>query len=335
MERHDTWEVKEEILKAIGKKRTWTQYYICKCKNCHKEREFNKYAFEKQINGKCKCQMPDHVEDITGNKYGRLSVIGFSHIGNFKNSQTSYWRCICECGNAIIKAKPQICRINRLVSCGCGRKQTNKEIFHTMYEKTEGCWNWKGKTNPGGYGKWNQRAASRRAYEYAFGAIPKGLQVCHTCDNRKCVNPDHLFLGTISENMKDKVRKNRQARGSKIGSSILTEEKVLEIRKMRLQNNDYETIAKHFGLKWDTVRRACKGPGWSHVPLFEETKSFKQIRRYAKGEQASSKLKEVDVIEIKKSLKTERTKDVAEKYNVAPSTICDIRQGRTWAHVQT
>jgi hypothetical protein len=83
----------------------------------------------------------------------------------------------------------------------------------------DGCWPWIGHRIRKGYGiHWafnRKTVAHRRAYELTYGSIPDGLFVCHHCDNPPCCNPDHLFVGTNSDNMQDCIRKGRFSKGSK------------------------------------------------------------------------------------------------------------------------
>ena len=77
----------------------------------------------------------------------------------------------------------------------------------------DGCWIWQGYKIKNGYGRttrnYKQILAHRLSYQLNIGDIPEGLCVCHTCDVRACINPDHLFLGTIKDNNQDKINKGR------------------------------------------------------------------------------------------------------------------------------
>lgn len=335
MDKINGWTIKQEVQKLIGKKQQPTKYFVCKC-DCGREKTLNAYALINNKIGKCKCQVSRHSKDITGKTFGYWKVLKYSYSSESGGSITTFWECICKCGKIKVVPLHALTRKERVKSCGCSRKDYSKSIFESNYEKTDGCWEWKGVIGTRGYGKiGTNKTAHRESYKYAFGNIPDGMQVCHICDNRKCVNPSHLFLGSIGDNMKDKTSKNRQAKGSKIGSSILTEEIVLEIRKMRLSGKEYEEIANHFCLQWDLVRKICKSNLWTHVPLLEETKKMKQIRKNAVGSKCgSSKLNEKQVKEIKILLKQGvKGKQIAFQFNVDQSTICDIKQGRCWSHI--
>lgn len=103
--------------------------------------------------------------------------------------------------------------------------------------------------------------AHRAAWELSVGTIPDGLQVLHVCDNRKCVRPDHLFLGTNQDNMADKVAKRRQATNGR----KLTWEAVEEIRAAPLSGASRQAFADKFGVHPRTIESAAKGRYWART----------------------------------------------------------------------
>jgi len=119
--------------------------------------------------------------------------------------------------------------------------KTRIEKFWNGVEKTEGCWERKYGRGPYGHSRFGQRPnrvlAHRFSWEYHNGPIPEGLFVLHRCDNGACVRPDHLFLGTQMDNMRDKIAKGRARyvvpsprKGSSNSQSKLTDEQVRYIR---------------------------------------------------------------------------------------------------------
>lgn len=81
------------------------------------------------------------------------------------------------------------------------------------FDTNGGCWLWTGYLTPQGYGNFRGRPAHRVSYEVYVGPIPGKLYVCHKCDVRACVNPDHLFVGDTSANARDMVAKGRHSNG--------------------------------------------------------------------------------------------------------------------------
>jgi HNH endonuclease len=128
------------------------------------------------------------------------------------------------------------------------------------------CWTWIGSINTRGYGQfWIGKTftgAHRFSYKIHYGDIPDGLLVCHKCDNRKCVNPNHLFLGTSQDNVDDAVSKNRQAKGKQVMHSKLVEEQVREIRSSSLS---YQELSNIYGVTENMTYYIKSGRSWKWV----------------------------------------------------------------------
>lgn len=118
-------------------------------------------------------------------------------------------------------------------------------------------------------GKWFHKRAHRMAYQLYVKDIPKGLLVCHKCDNRKCINPDHLFLGTHKENTLDMLKKGRSrpnaSFGEKNGKSKLTKKEVILGRKLRKEGLVYKDIAAIIGIGRNAISDAVRGITWKHL----------------------------------------------------------------------
>ena len=154
--------------------------------------------------------------------------------------------------------------------------RTTKDRFDEKWipEPTTGCWLWIGAFNQYGYGVIYMgtgrghvpNRAHRISWEIHRGPIPYGLCVLHRCDNPSCVRPDHLFLGTQSENVRDAVVKGRNARGSRIAASKLNEEDVRGIKALfHVDEMAPSEIAKHYGISINQTSAILRGQYWKHV----------------------------------------------------------------------
>lgn len=102
----------------------------------------------------------------------------------------------------------------------------------------------------------------RAAYEIWNGPIPPGELVCHRCDNPKCFNPAHLFLGTYAANSADMTAKERQARGDRHGNNKLTED---QVRAIRRDPRSSRPVAADYGVNPSTIQFIRNGRTWKHV----------------------------------------------------------------------
>lgn len=182
------------------------------------------------------------------------------------------------------------------------------EQFWQMTERSTGCWLWTGSKFSQGYGRIHRHSQAlkchRLAYELAIGPIPEGLFVCHRCDVRACVNPDHLFLGSSQDNNDDMRSKGRSnytgpkipafgdrngsrrhperlrrgdnhparldpsitPRGENVKTHVLTEEQVREIRRRYVPKKyGIHKLSADFGVTASTIAKILKRQSWRHV----------------------------------------------------------------------
>ncbi len=151
------------------------------------------------------------------------------------------------------------------------KSQDPRERFWSRINKTSYCWNWIG-TKRGKYGCLEVNgvltAAHRFSWQIHFGNIINNLCVLHKCDNTLCVNPNHLFLGTSSDNNKDRAIKNRSWKPKGILHPLakLTDDEVRRIRIL-YKEEDYSQreLAKLFGVSQECIRKILKYLNWSHI----------------------------------------------------------------------
>jgi hypothetical protein len=131
----------------------------------------------------------------------------------------------------------------------------------------DGCWPWVGAVTKTGYGQLHTASykppikAHRLAWQLAFGPIPQGMLVCHTCDNRLCCRPSHLFLGTIQDNADDMVAKGRfPLNGAKI-----TADDVRAIRVRLASGEQRKAVARDYGLSAPHLSHIANRKRWRHL----------------------------------------------------------------------
>ncbi len=136
------------------------------------------------------------------------------------------------------------------------------------------CWIWNGDIRPsrsGEYGDIRVRGKHIRAHRAAWmierGPIPDNFVVGHECDNPRCVNPLHLFIGTQRENILDMNKKGRQARGEWNGNSTFSEDEIRSIRTRYSNGETQKEIGATFGVRQTTISRIVTGRSWKHIPV--------------------------------------------------------------------
>lgn len=144
--------------------------------------------------------------------------------------------------------------------------------FWSKVDPTADCWEWTAHRKSNGYGQFTLRkgtfvGAHTVSYALVHGPISPGMSVCHRCDNPPCVNPDHLFLGTQSDNAIDMFSKGRASRskGKERANAKLNDHAVREIRAATPHRGLVSVLAVQYGVSSTTIRKVLLGQKWSHV----------------------------------------------------------------------
>jgi len=226
-------------------------------------------------------------------------------------------RKCCYCGLKFIENKSDSHKQwrNRLFcskSCSNKDKRMVVDIFVRLEKfqiKSDGCWEWRGTKDAGGYGRLSNREgrrgspekAHRVSFEKAFGAFDKNLHVLHRCDNPECTNPDHLFLGTHQDNMKDMVSKNRQQRVSRYGAdnhvALFTVKQIERIRSLYASGEyTYIMLAAKFSACRDTIRKIV-----NNKTYFDKNYIYSRVGNKKKRPSRKLKIKIEDILKMRRA----------------------------------
>jgi hypothetical protein len=149
-----------------------------------------------------------------------------------------------------------------------GQSLEERMAHYTDRNRSDGCHYWTANKNTSGYGHFDWRGkqvtAHRIAWALRFGPIPPGMSVCHKCDVRHCVNPDHLFLGTNIDNIADRDRKGRHRPllGSEHGMAILSE---TDVRAIRASTERGVDLAARYGVYPSRISAIRLRQSWRHL----------------------------------------------------------------------
>lgn len=175
--------------------------------------------------------------------------------------------------------------------------KTRKERFMEKVTITPTCWNWNGAENGNGYGQFWDGTRNIPAHWYLLDSPPPaGKEACHTCDNRLCVRPSHIFIGTRTDNMRDCSEKGRLRfqnglaaangkrktwhKGSANHASILSESAVTVIKSIKKRYGLGAALAKHFGVSETVISGIWLGQRWAHIiPTPESASEAERLLR--------------------------------------------------------
>lgn len=229
------------------------------------------------------------------------------------------------------------------------------DIYLNTTADSNGCWNWNGGKDGKGYGVCyvpHRMYAHRLSYELSTGSSPRGMSVCHKCDNPSCINPEHLWLGSHAENMADMKAKGRNVsppvhsgpthwrytqpekvqRGEEQANAKLTNEQVIRMRCDYISGAKNAELAERYGLSPNSVQDITLGRSWTHLLGVDGAPSLADLKaRAAVARKATAKITQEDATEIRRRLAAgEMGKDLAVEYGIHKATVSDIKLGKIW-----
>lgn len=222
--------------------------------------------------------------DLSGKTFGRLTVICRSKDDNYINGE-ALWVCKCSCAKqSILSVCGSQLRQDKKKSCGCIWKPEKEEFLKKIKERLvkysklnvfNQCIEWTGCKDKGGYGHIGitkngiERPvkAHRASWLVHVGDIPNDKFVCHHCDNPCCIRLEHLFLGSHTDNMRDKNAKRRgnYRKGEESGVSKITQKQAKKILKMKDVGITSTEIGKKYNIAASTVRSIWQRKNWKHL----------------------------------------------------------------------
>lgn len=198
----------------------------------------------------------------------------------------------------------------------------------------EGCFNWKLSCDRKGYGQSGLEGKTRYAhvmsYETFRGPVPVDMYVLHRCDNPRCINPAHLFLGTQLDNMRDCISKGRHAWGEKVPNARLKNADILQIVERYAAGEPSTDLAKAYDVKYRVIWQILVGETYRGVK--RQTFTLKYGRP---GEDHNcAKLTDDNVRSIRQAVAAGASRaSQARKYGVSGTHISKIVLGKAWQHL--
>lgn len=201
--------------------------------------------------------------------------------GAYRTAQLE--RVLCDhCGNVIEHyVRPSEDRQNSFCGTIChdlfriaSRQKKLVKRFWKYVVMSDGCWGWSGTLDEKGYARvrtwvddrWIPRLAHRVSWELHRGPIPDGMSVLHTCDNPPCVKPEHLFLGTQLDNVRDCIAKGRRPVGEQSATAKVTEAQVIEMRqRFAAGEHNFNMFGREYGISAIEARAIILKERWKHL----------------------------------------------------------------------